>query len=210
MFLTNTTREARMPLKKSGAMRAAGLAAAVCGLALTPSAALAADSTEECTIEATAKVFSFLGDYNEYFTAPGGDFEGELTWATSGDVEQKSSPLSLLGRRVVDLGSGAAIESPALCVDVTRPHIRFGVKPPYSGTLTVQAVADDGTVADLGSIDAATQRREHSSLGWSASPNVPLSTALGVTSGSRTVKLRIAAQSGSWDVDSVNVDPARR
>jgi hypothetical protein len=199
-----------MPLKKSGAMRAAGLVAAVCSaVALTPAAAMAADSTEECEIQATTKAFSFLRDYNEYFLAPGGDFEGELTWAASGDVQQKSSILSILGRRVVDLGVGASIESPDLCVDVTRPHIRFGVKPPYSGTLKVQAVAD-GAVTDLGTIDAATQRRQYGENGWSASPFVPLSSALGVTSGSRTVKLRFVAESGSWDVDSVNVDPARR
>jgi hypothetical protein len=200
-----------MPLKKSGAMRAAGLVAAVCGaFAMTPAAALAADSTEECETQATAKVFSFLGDDNDYFPAPGGDFEGDqLSWATTGTVERKWAPLSILGRKVVDLSQAASIESPELCVDVTRRHLRFGVKAPYSGTLKVQAVAGDGTVTDLASIDAAAQRREYSVLGWSASKDIPLSPALGVTSGSRTVKLRIAAQSGSWDVDSVNVDPYR-
>jgi hypothetical protein len=200
-----------MPLKKSGAMRAAGLVAAVCGaVAITPAAALAADSPDECEIQATAKVFSFLGDQNEYFLAPGGGFEGTLTWAASGSVVQKPSPHGVLGHQVLGLGSGGAVESPQLCVDVTRPHIRFAVKAPAAGTLKVTAVDADGNVTDLGSVDGAGQRQERSVLGWSVSPMVPLATALGVTSGSRTVKLRIAAQSGSWDVDSIEVDPARR
>lgn len=201
-----------MPLKKSGAMRAAGLVAAVCGvIATSPGAALAADSTEECAYQETTKAFSFLGDYNDYFLAPGGDFEGALTWATSGDVQQKGAILSLLGRKVVDLGVGASIQSSDICVDATRRHLRFAVKPPYQGKLRIEAHDAAGNITALRTLDAAEQRRtEDSEYGWSATPDVPLASALSVASGSRDVTLKITAESGSWDVDSVHIDPYRR
>lgn len=200
-----------MPLKKSGAMRVAGLTAAVCGaLALTPVAATATTSPQECPREVTKKTFAFLGDLNDYFLAPGGDFEGPLQWAPTGDVQHKPVNVSFLGDKAVGLGAGAAIESPGICVDVTRPHIRFAVHPPSSGTLRVDAVDGTGAVTTLGSIDAAVQRLQRSSSGWSATPFVPLSTVLGITTGTRTVKLRITAAGGAWDVDEINVDPYRR
>jgi hypothetical protein len=210
MMCDNTNREARMPLKKSSAMRSVGLVAAVCGvIASTPAAAMAADSTEDCTYQQTTKAFSFLGDQNDYFLAPGGDFEGELTWATSGDVQQKSAVLSLLGRKVVDLGVGASVQSADVCVDATRRHLRFAVKAPWQGKLRIEAHDAAGNITALRTIDAAEQRGLVSQLGWTATPEVPLASALSVASGSRDVTLKITAESGSWDVDSVNIDPYR-
>jgi hypothetical protein len=199
-----------MPLKKSGAMRTVGLVAAVCGaLTITPAAALAADSPEECSVVETSKVFSFLGDQNEYFPAPGGSFEGTLTWAASGAVEQTGSPAYVLGRSVLALGEGGSVQSPSICVDVTRRHLRFAVKAPAAGKLRVEAVDGDGNVTAMRTIDAAEQRGEKSVLGWSVSPEVGLATALGIAGGSRDVSVRIVADSGSWQVDSVQVDPYR-
>ena len=61
----------------------AGIAAAV-ALAVFPAAASA-----KCETVVTSKVFAPLGDNNDYFLAPGGDFEGTLEWSTSGPVVQR-------------------------------------------------------------------------------------------------------------------------
>ena len=85
------------------------------------------------------------------------------------------------------------------------------MKPPYQGKLRIEAHDAAGNITALRTLDAAEQRRtEDSSYGWSATPEVPLATALSVASGSRDVTLKITAESGSWDVDSVNIDPYRR
>ena len=202
-----------MPLKKSGAMRASGLVAAVCSvLAVIPAGASAADSPDPCPWEATSKVFALVGDLNDYFRAPGGTFEGTLQWTLSGAASQVASDSALTGEKVVALGAGASAASPPVCVDATRPHIRFAVKAPRmgEGTLRLDAVDGEGVRTVLGTVDAAAQRLERTSQGWSASPMLPLSTALGVTSGSRAVNLVVSAESADWQVDEVNIDPMRR
>jgi hypothetical protein len=199
-----------MPLKKSSAMRAAGLAAAVCGsIALTPAAAMAADSPNECEARQTYKIFALLGDQNQYFTADGGLFEGSLSWKATGAAKVKPSNFALVGKQVAGIDAGGSLESGDLCVDVTRRHLRFAVKGPASGLLNVEAVNDDGSVEPLGAVDGAAQRNEKRIMGWSVSPEIGLATSLGVTSGSTTVKLRFTAVSGNWDIDSIQIDPFR-
>jgi hypothetical protein len=199
-----------MPLKKSGAMRAFGLAAVACGaLALTPAASLAADSPNECSYIETSKAFAFLGDTSEYFLAPGGDFEGELAWTVSGPAQQKPVSLAILGTKALSLDAGAAMDSQLICVDKTRITLRFMVKKPAAGTLAVEAVDTAGKVTSLTSLDAATAEPALLGQGWVATPIIPLSTKLGITSGSRDVNVRIVAKSGDWNIDNVWIDPYR-
>ena len=69
-------------------------------MAVVPGAAQAA----ECPVPVTTQVFAEFGDPNQYFLAPGGDFES-LSWARSGGAgSSRHDPFGLApGASGVDL-----------------------------------------------------------------------------------------------------------
>jgi hypothetical protein len=170
--------------------------------ALAPAAA----SADPCPAQPTAKIFSLLGDPNDYFLAPGSDFEGPLTWENSegASITTRRVLTMFAGPRMLELEPGASSTSPPICVDVTRPHLRFGVRAvDGSGTLALEGLTADGSVTQLATVDGSRQRW------YGVTPMLPLAPKLGLT-GQRSgqVRLRLTALSGTWNVDGVAVDPA--
>jgi hypothetical protein len=181
----------------------AGVVAAV-ALAAFPAAASAA----QCDKVATAKVFAPLGDYNDYFLAPGGDFEGTLTWQRSGAVTQTYTHPALpgAGSTGVVLGAGGSVTSPKLCADLLRPTLRFlAYARQGQGALKVEAIQDSGKVVLLGRL-AGSQFATGNATG-----HVSFGTVLGIpVGGSKHVRLRLTAESGTWAADAVYIDPYMR
>ena len=95
-------------------------AAAALGVAALPSAA----SASTCVPGPTAPVFAQFGDPAFYFLAPGGSFEGSLSWARSGPVSVVSGnePFLLAGplhTKSLRLGDDGSVTTPKFCVTHT-------------------------------------------------------------------------------------------
>jgi hypothetical protein len=180
----------------------AGIAAAV-ALAVFPAAASA-----KCDTVATSKVFAPLGDTNDYFLAPGGDFEGQLQWTTSGSVVQRWThpALPVAGSTGLVMGAGGSATSPKICADELRPTLRFGAWAQKGlGSLKVEAIEDDGTVVLLGRLFGAGFGQ------GGATPHVSFGKLLGVTfDDAKYVRLRLTVEAGLWVADAVYVDPYMR
>jgi hypothetical protein len=181
----------------------AGLVVAA-ALAMFPAAASAA----QCDKVPTAKVFAPLGDTNDYFLAPGGDFEGALTWERSGPVIQRWIHPALPGAGSTGLviAAGGSVTSPKLCADLLRPTLRFlAYAYQGQGALRVDAVHDNGQAVVLG-------RLSGSAFGaGAATDSVAFGTLLGIAlDDSKHVRLRLTAESGTWVADAVYVDPYMR
>ncbi|CAA9496474.1 MAG: hypothetical protein AVDCRST_MAG38-2954 [uncultured Solirubrobacteraceae bacterium] len=189
-----------MRIKKKWAV---GLAVSV-GLAM----AMPATAAATCAPEATSQPFAALGDENHYFLAPGGDFEGGLSWTAWGNptiVDGIGNGIDS-GTRAVRLPQNAAITSPAICFDVDRPHIRLMARSlTANGTLRVDAIDASGEKNPLAKLDGANHQA------WAASPFVNLDPRLELAATpSQLAKLRIIALTGHWLVDAVYVDPYTR
>lgn len=194
-----------MSRKRSRTKRLVTLTAiAVGAFGAAPGAALAA----QCDKVPTTKVFAPLGDVNDYFLAPGGDFEGTLSWQRSGPVEQRWThpPLRAADPTGLVLGAGGSVTSPTLCADELRPTLRFlAYAHQGRGSLRVEAVHNDNKVTPLGRLPGSGYSR------GAATTHVPFATALAIESNaSKHVALRFTAENGIWATDAVYVDPASR
>jgi len=180
-----------------------GLAVAV-ALAVFPVAASAA----QCDKVPTAKVFAPLGDTNDYFLAPGGDFEGQLTWDRSGPVVQRWTHPALpsAGSTGLVIGAGGSVTSPKLCADLAHPTLRFlAYAFQGQGALRVDAVDEMGGAIVLGRLSGAAF------ASGAATDSVAFGTLLGIgLDDFKQVRLRLTAESGTWVADAVYIDPYMR
>jgi hypothetical protein len=192
-----------MPFKKLRYARAALLATTMALAA--PAAASAAGCPSAFEL---SKPFAHLGDTNDYFVAPGGDFEpGTPSWKTSEDVSYLTGGVDLFGgTRAIEIESGDKAQSPRFCVDGTFTHLRFHLySPTGTGSMRVEAtVGRDAT--DLGTVSGAGYRE------WGTTPFIPLAGPLGLKAASESideVRLRFTAI-GDMQMDLVAVDPYRK
>lgn len=164
-------------------------------------------SAAECAPEPTNQPFTHLGDYNAYFLAEGGDFEGTPRWTTSGPawVEDGVNPADPDGSRTARLNSDGSVTSPPICVDAGRPHLRFGaLARSGTGTLKVDAFYESGGKVALGKLTPEGFGR------WATTPMIRFDGVAIPEGGSRQIRLRIAAAGGDWLVDGVYIDPYLR
>jgi hypothetical protein len=186
-------------------MGAALIAAAAVAVAL-PAAASAAS----CPAQAVTQPFAELGDDNSYFMAPGGDFEQKNNpWVITGKgkIEDKNDAYAeISGKKALTLNEGSSSISPQVCVDIDRPHLRLALRNEKGkGQLRIDAVSGSGDVTTLASIDAADNKK------WRMSDFVPLTGPLNVQSDTtQDVQLRLTAETGTWRVDGVAIDPRVR
>jgi hypothetical protein len=189
-----------MPTRRSRITRLAKAAVlTTVALALAPAAASAA----VCPDIPSSQVFSQFGDTNDYFLAPGGDFEASSAWTRPGvDRVDYAKPWDLAGGKALRLNSGKTTTSPEFCVSERHPHFRFFAIGEPGSTLRVEAI--DGRVTTGLSIvpgDGA----------WHLTEIVPLATALGILGDDgHDVKLRITSVGGDSAIDGVYIDPYRR
>jgi hypothetical protein len=225
-----------MPIRPPrGRAAAAVLASAVCFLSTTAWTATASadqvlattpagidilstpDTTQSCSAPQTVSAFAALGDLRDYVLAPGGDFEQKSLdgWQVT-KAKQDGDASSLVVNEVesensLKIPAGGSATSPAMCVDLHYPTLRFMAKSQGKGQLNVQVVypdSDNPVFHDAGSISAGSKN-------WGATADVPVYPERGgVDPGLRRVALRFTSvaaggDTGDWKIDDLYVDPKR-
>jgi hypothetical protein len=187
------------------------------GIALMVGALLAsaATATAACPDAPTSRPFAAWGDAADYVLAPGGAFEGSLSWTVKGapTLVAENSPFQLggLGATSVRLTGRQAITSPELCVTAVHPYLRFmGRARDRSSRLVLEVLwYDKGVYKEkvLEEHPADLWQR------WAPSKVVPLGGALPTGSDEiHQVRLRFKLKDGvgDWLVDDLFVDPVKR
>jgi hypothetical protein len=187
---------------------AAALVAAAIGAAApaTASAGLMSD----CRARAASPVFAPWLDYANYFLAPEGGFEKRAPgWDFDGaSIGAGNEPfyLSGAGKSSLHLEAGQSATSPAVCVGLEHPTFRFVARRTAGSvldTLSVAVVLPDGTHLPVGTMTGGSL--------WQPSPLMVLTANLLPTiegEDSVDVRLHFTADSGSWQIDDVYVDPS--
>lgn len=112
--------------------------AAVGALALAPAAASASGCPDE---PASSQVFAAFGDLDNYFLAPGGDFEAEAGWT----LRDGAAVTAAGANSVLSLPEDASAVSPPICVAPGYPHGRmYGA----SGSVRHDAKVDVDVIYD--------------------------------------------------------------
>lgn len=189
-----------MPLKRSR-MRAAVGALIIAGSVAATAAAPASAAT--CPKQPTKKTFHWLNDFNEYYLAPGGEFEpGTPAWTyTGGAAPSSRSIVDFMDTgRSLYVPTGGTAASPSLCIDPSNVHLRLGADA-TGGSLKIEAITGGKTYA-LSTLSG------YSYLMARISDYVPLATKLSIPAGSsKSVKLKITAVGAPWVLDTVSIDP---
>jgi hypothetical protein len=194
---------------------AAILLAAGSGAAL---AARSAKSVPDCPQPQLGQPFLPWLDPGQYFLAPGGGFENGLSgWSVKGGASVVSGNESFYvngahDSRSLALPPGSAVTSPAVCVTLLSPDLRFFVRNTgsagsllrvdlnYTNLLGKQATATIGLLAG----------------GQKWTPTLPLLFLLNTLPqvglhGQTWVSFTLTpmGQAGSWGVDDFEVDPLK-
>jgi hypothetical protein len=203
-------KEDHLPRKLSRFQRL--LTSAGIGLLVAVASPAAAGAAVNCEAEngPTTQAFAQFGDYADYFLAPGGDFEGPLSWAgtRTPTIVAGNEPFMLTGFGVqsLHLGSGDTVTTPKLCVTRDLPHLRFVAKS-YGGQLDVEVRVYNsyGKVTD--SSNGSVSESDHRS--WRPSRPIELKTDKLRYNETGHVTITFKS-SGSWLIDDVLIDPYRR
>lgn len=200
----------------SGARRLLAAVGLVCALfaADRAQAGPLVDTTTDCAEETLEHPFLPWADPAAYTLVPQGSFgKGAGDWRLSGaSLVAENEPFRVHGdRRSASLRveAGGSVTSPAMCVGILHPTLRFFARNEGSlaGELEVEALVEDqeGRVLAL-PIGAAIGHAE-----WA--PTLPLpvvGNVLPLVPGEHTLvafRFTAPASGGAWLIDDVYVDP---
>jgi hypothetical protein len=178
---------------------------AVLGLFLLAPAAQASALTASCEGQVLERPFLPWADPAQYVLAPDGEFGGAADGWQGGDVIAERSPLS--GESALRIGSDGTATSPAMCVTLAHPTLRFLARNAGdpTGILSVDVLFEDlaGSTQSLPIGVAA------GGAGWA--PTVPMPVLANLLAllpdGQTPVAFRFTAHGGDWRIDDVYVDP---
>jgi len=205
--------------------RRAGIAAVVAFVALaacatTASAGVLVASAPSCEDQALSKTFLPWLDVADYTALSGGDFEtGAEGWSMTGGaaVADGNSSHYVGGSddtHSLALASDASATSPAICVGITHPTVRFFAKRRGSGLLSAPSTLRVDVLFETASGDVASLNIGSVPGNDSWQPTLPLvvvANLLPLLPGEMTpVAFRFTAEGGAWSVDDVWVDPYSR
>jgi hypothetical protein len=201
---------------RAGLLALAATAVTACFGAVPAQAGLLVKSAPDCDSPDSAQVFQPWGDSANYFLAPDGGLEqGGAGWDLDGAsvvAGNESFAVSGDGSSALDLPHGSSATSPAVCVGLENPTMRFFVRKtgdtgllPALNTLRVDVMIED----NLGVISSLPIGLVSASGEWKPSPRVPVvANLLALLPGAHTpVAFRFVPQGGDWQVDDVYVDP---
>jgi hypothetical protein len=200
-----------------GAKRRLVIAAlAVCSAAIAAPpahAGLLVDTVGECDAP-VSKPFAKFGDNADYKAVPGGSFEvGDAPWKLSKASivagNESYYVRSSRDRRSLRLTPGAVATSPAVCVGIEHPTLRYFVRS--SGLLPAMSV-EVLTETSLGAVVPVPIGAGLLSSSWkpSARHMVVVNLLPLLPDNYTPVAFRFRSVLGTWHIDDVYVDPMRR
>ncbi|MDP1848120.1 MAG: hypothetical protein Q8K79_10045 [Solirubrobacteraceae bacterium] len=211
MFLTRFWKRSAVTALTATVALAAGASSASAGVLVA--------SAPDCDQQSTQKTFLPWWDIADYTALSGGDFEGAGDgWSMTGGaaIGGGNEPYYVGDSgdsHSLSLPAGASATSPAICVGLVHPTIRFFAKRQSGGWLSLSSVRVDvlfetstGQVASL-PIGVAGNGGS-----WQpTSPMLVVANLLPLLPGERTpVAFRFTAQGADYSVDDVWVDPYGR
>jgi len=165
-----------------------------------------------CSGVSYSQPFAQFGDYNSYFMATGGSFEGTNSWKIAGGAKVVSGnePFYLNSRadsHSLVLPAGSSATSPAMCLAALSPHMRLvGFASDGSG-VHVDVYAS----GVLGLVRLPVSADIDLSSSWAASGDVSLllQNVLALTNlGKTSVAFRFSPiGSSTAQIDDLYVDP---
>ena len=203
------------------------LLAAIAGTALaalpgTASAGVLVASAPNCDNGAVSQPFAQWGDHNNYFLAPGGDFEGSLDgWGLgSADVIADQEPWRVNGggSKALRIDNGRSVTTPTMCVGLEHPTMRFFAHRSGGGLLGAasQLVVTARTETSLGlvvDVPVGTITTLTNGTRWNqTTQQIVLTSLLPLLPGEHTpIQFRFTAVgTADWVIDDVYVDPRAR
>jgi hypothetical protein len=196
------------------ALVAAAAAIVAFAASTTPaSAGVLVSTARSCSQNVLSQPFSGFGDRAFYTSVPGGSFEsGAPAWTLSGGAKIVSGnePWSVGGgARSLSLPAGATATSPAICVGIGDPTLRYFAKANsllgLTGAMTVEVL----TETSLGLVVGVPLLPGVLTNSWKPGLTTPvLANLLPLLPGDKTaVAFRFHALTGNWGLDDVYVDP---
>jgi hypothetical protein len=182
-------------------------------LPLMGAASAQADEASRCTGRVIEQPFGAWGDLADYFLAPDGDFSaGGAGWTLDGaEIVADNEPFWVHGGdtpAAVRVADGASATSPAICVGLDDPTMRFfarsGGGP--SGKLAVDVLYTDADGEPqqlrIGMViaDETTE--------WT--PVAPLPITANTVEMDVAFRFTALGDGSEWSVDDVYVDPYRK
>jgi hypothetical protein len=209
VYVVSITRRILTPLVAITALFALGAGSA--------HASLLVASGEGCSDYTSSPVFLPFADVASYTMAPGGNFENAASsWnlSNAAPVAGDNEPFDIgssADSNSLAIGSGGVATSPAMCVGLGQPDLRFFYKRTSGSvlsSLTVDVLFVDGlgntqslTIGKLGGVTGA----------WKLSPQLAIvANLLPLLDDGTPVAFRFSASGGSYQVDDVYVDPWNR
>jgi len=177
-----------------------------------PAGALASGTASGCTIPATQQEFAQFGDPSYYYLADGGAFEGKTTWRLSGGagLVSGSEPFGLVSSSHVSslrVPAGASAQSGRFCVSNQIPHLRFVARAQGAGDLSVRVDTYATGGALIGSRTQTVPAAAHTA--WAPTAYIDLDTSR-MAPGEKALAQVTVTSAGTWQVDSVFIDPYAR
>lgn len=177
-------------------------------------------SRSTCEAPAWTNPYRSIGDSRTYVLAPDGAFAGGVApgWQLRNGARIVSDPARGPG---LALPAGASVVSPAMCVDLNYPHLRFAQKVVGTNAGGVEIRVD--VVYPQNRNPVWTEVKQFDGFqgntvasGWRITPDVDVKPDWGgQTAGARYVALRFTAVKKSttkaeFRIDDVHVDPRMR
>jgi hypothetical protein len=191
------------------------LVAAIAAAAPAANAGVLVSSAESCDSEQFSQPFARWADNANYTPDPGGSIEsGSKAWTLSGGAKIVSGNESYKVGASTDshslyIPAGGVATSPAMCVGVNEPTIRWFQKQAsllgLTGAMTVSVL----TETSLGLVTETPVGAGLLTSSWSPSvTGLIVTNLLPLLDGDKTaVAFRFRAVTGNWTVDDVYVDP---
>jgi hypothetical protein len=197
------------------------IAAVLAGFAASAapaSAGLLVSTARSCSANVLSQPFAGFGDNASYTSVPGGSFEsgtGGWTLAGGAKVVTGNEPWKVGGSassHSLSLPAGATATSPAMCVGLGEPTLRYFSKASSLLGLTGAMTVDVLTETSLGVVVPVPLVPGLLTNSWTPGliPTPIVANLLPLLPGQMTaVAFRFHAVSGNWGLDDVYVDPYR-
>ncbi len=207
-----------LDLKRYAGLLVAAAAAFFAILAPSAQAGALVETSPDCEYEDVSRVFLPWGDLARYGLAPDGGFEaGGEGWSLSGAasvVEGNSTHFanSENDTKSLSLPAGSSALSPAICVGLEHPTLRFFSKKVSGSNLLSAMTVSVRTETTLGVVLELPIGVVTPSGSWQ--PTLPMTVVanlLPLLPGEYApVQFRFTPLLGGWRIDAVYVDPTRR